>query len=59
MAGQALPKKDPARIDDLRRKIDDDEYLSGAIMRIAHVLSASLMETNGVPYEHRYELAGK
>jgi hypothetical protein len=45
--------RDPRKIEELRRLIDDDEYLSAAIRRIAQVLSDELVLTRnaGAPHE--------
>ena len=39
------------RIAELRKKINDQEYLAFAIQRIAQVLSNELIERNGTAHE--------
>ena len=41
------------RIAELRKKINDREYMSYAIQRIAQVLSAQFLERNGVIHERQ------
>ena len=49
---QAANKKfDPRRIAELRNKLEDEDYLSSAIQRIAQVLSVELLDMNGVVHE--------
>lgn len=42
--GRQGGSKDPARIAELKDKLRDEAYMSGAILRIATVLSARLTE---------------
>ncbi len=42
--GIALPGNGSDRIADLKRKLGDEEYMAGAILRIATVLSDRLTE---------------
>jgi len=46
--------KNMLRLAELKNKIQDEKYLDTAVLRIAHVLSAELMGTNGDRYEHRF-----
>lgn len=49
---QAANKRfDPRRIAELREKLQDEEYLSSAIQRIAQVLSVELLDMNGEVHE--------
>jgi hypothetical protein len=49
---QAANKRfDPRRIAELRAKLQDEEYLSSAIQRIAQVLSGELLDMNGEVHE--------
>ncbi len=41
-------KHDPRRLEELRRKMQDEEYIAGAIQRIAQVLSAEITNGYGV-----------
>ncbi|MCX7024550.1 MAG: hypothetical protein NT080_08010 [Spirochaetes bacterium] len=43
----------PERLDELRRKVHDESYISGAIQRIAQVLSAEIMNGYGVDHVGR------
>jgi hypothetical protein len=54
MTSVAMKKADPRRIAELKRKIEDEEYLSNAIQRIAQVLSVEILDMNGELHE-RYE----
>jgi hypothetical protein len=40
--GRAFPRSDPKRLADLKVKLGDEDYMNGAILRIATVLSARL-----------------
>ncbi len=42
---------DPARIEDLKSKINDRYYMTAAIHRIAATLTEELMTTKGDEYE--------
>lgn len=46
-------KHDPRRLEELRRKMQDEEYIIGAIQRIAQVLSAEIMNGYGVQHGGR------
>lgn len=49
---QAAGKRfDSHRIAELKAKLQDEEYLSSAIQRIAQVLSRELLDMNGEAYE--------
>jgi len=41
-AGSRSKRSDPKRLADLKAKLGDEDYMNGAILRIATVLSASL-----------------
>ena len=41
-------RHDPRRLEELRRKMQDEQYIAGAILRIAQVLSAEIMNGYGV-----------
>jgi hypothetical protein len=43
---------DPRKIEELRRLIDDEEYLDDAIKRIAQVLSDALIGTRSLGAHH-------
>jgi hypothetical protein len=47
MNGSALARNNPQRLEELRRKMQDEAYLSGAIQRIAQVLSAEIVNGYG------------
>jgi hypothetical protein len=51
MTSVAMKKADPRRIAELKRKIEDEEYLSSAIQRIAQVLSVEILDMNGELHE--------
>ncbi|GEM_PF-1334369 len=51
MVHAANKKFDPCRIAELREKLQDEEYLASAILRIAQVLSGELLEMNGDYHE--------
>jgi hypothetical protein len=54
MTSVTMKKADPRRIAELKRKIQDEEYLASAIQRIAQVLSVEILDMNGELHE-RYE----
>jgi hypothetical protein len=39
-------KTDPRRLSELKRKIDDDKYLTDAINRIANTLTNGILQMN-------------
>ncbi len=41
-------KPSPRRLEELRRKMQDEAYIAGAIQRIAQILSAEIMNGYGV-----------
>ncbi len=47
------PERDKDRLEELKRKVHDDAYLAGAIVRIAQVMSAEIMEGYGASYGRR------
>ncbi len=51
MVHAAEKKFDPLRIAELRAKLQDEEYLASAILRIAQVLSGELLDMNGDVHE--------
>ena len=51
MVHAANKRFDPGRIAELRAKLQDEEYLSSAILRIAQVLSGELLYMNGEHHE--------
>jgi hypothetical protein len=51
MVHAAEKRFDPRKVQELRAKLQDEEYLSSAIQRIAQVLSVELLEINGESYE--------
>jgi hypothetical protein len=46
---------EPRRIEELKRLIDSEEYISGAIHRIAHIISEELLAApyRGDPHERK------
>ncbi len=42
--------RDPDRLEELKVKVHDDNYIEGAILRIAHVLSDEIMDGLGVTH---------
>lgn len=48
MSCSAKPKSSPRRLEELRRKMQDETYIAGAIQRIAQVLSAEIVNGYGV-----------
>ncbi len=46
-------RSSPNRLDELRLKVHDESYISGAIQRIAQVLSAEIMNGYGVDHVGR------
>lgn len=42
--------RDPDRLEELKVKVHDDDYIEGAILRIAHVLSDEIMDGLGVTH---------
>lgn len=47
MTPKTAPARDEDRLAELRRKVHDDAYLAGAILRIAQVLSGEIMDGIG------------
>jgi hypothetical protein len=49
------PQLGSLRLKSLRKKINNEEYLNGAIQRIAHILSNELLDTSqgGLYYERQ------
>ncbi|GMO41283.1 MAG: hypothetical protein Ta2F_17210 [Termitinemataceae bacterium] len=43
---------DPARVEELKKKINNEEYLNGAVARIAQVLSNQML---GIPQGGAYD----
>jgi hypothetical protein len=48
MSCSAKPKSSPRRLEELRRKMQDETYIAGAIQRNAQVLSAEIVNGYGV-----------
>ncbi len=47
MTPQAGFRTEEDRLEELRRKVHDEEYLTGAILRIAQVLSVEILDGYG------------
>lgn len=48
MSCSAQHVNNPRRLEELRRKMQDEAYIAGAIQRIAQVLSAEIVNGYGV-----------
>jgi len=53
MNGVSVPKGDTERLAELKRKVNDDDYLQAAIQRIAQVLSGEIMQGVGARHGGR------
>lgn len=53
MTPKSDPERELRRLEELKRKVHDDSYLAGAILRIAQVMSAEIMEGYGASHGRR------
>ncbi|GHV87054.1 hypothetical protein AGMMS50255_3500 [Spirochaetia bacterium] len=53
------PRLGSLRLEKLRKKINNEEYLNGAIQRIAQILSNELLDTSQGGFYHERQRKGR